>query len=108
MPIYWTLSSVPELAPLPEQERRRLWKVARWKLARSWQFWAVGLVGALSVGVVSSLVLGLIPFYPMRLVAEGAVIGVYLLVWERAALSQARPYIREALLNGQSTPQVDA
>jgi hypothetical protein len=102
MPLYRTLSSVPELAPLSEDERRRVWKLVRGRLARSWKFWAVGLVGGLAAGIIDALLLDLIPSRPLRLLADLCLIGVFFLVWERAALALARPYIREVLVFGHS------
>ncbi len=44
MKIYWTISSVPELAELAKNERRRLWRRYFWKIFQTrWSPWA-GLI----------------------------------------------------------------
>ena len=55
MKIYWSLKSIPELADLSKDERRRVWKAMTGKSFmsipepfRHWQFWAV-LLGTVPI-----------------------------------------------------------
>jgi hypothetical protein len=48
IPVFWNLKSIPELAPYPPEERRRLWKMAIKASERGWRTYVVaGLFGAL-------------------------------------------------------------
>jgi phosphoglycerate dehydrogenase-like enzyme len=101
MTVYWTLNHIPELAPLAPEQRRRVWRVARRKLSRSWTFWGFGLVGGGVATFLSALALPIIP-WAVHLVVAGAILGAFLLVWQQMAFAQARPYLREALA-GEAT-----
>lgn len=98
MALYLTFGQLPELAALSPDERRRLWKVARGRLAHSWKFWAAGVVGGLIAALLSASALRFdAPL--LSVLAEAGVIGAYFFIWEQVAFALARPYIRDALAN---------
>ncbi|HEX3872487.1 MAG TPA: hypothetical protein VHV77_18710 [Pirellulales bacterium] len=41
MRFYWTASTIPELAGLPPDEQKRLWKICNRLTFRHWQVWLV-------------------------------------------------------------------
>jgi hypothetical protein len=101
--IYWTARYIPELAPLPTEERRRLWQQCKSQAFGQWQTWAALVVfglwivgGPLLTGVViwperhGSAFLGLIV----------APIGGFIFGQVRA--SMARPYLRAELQSKQA------
>jgi len=72
MQYYWFTKSVPELASLPADERRRRWIATRWKILKQWQLWAI----AFTVGPVVGLGLTQIQPLPLRLMVTVAVLVV--------------------------------
>jgi hypothetical protein len=76
MRMYWTIKRIPELAGLPPQEQRRLWRDGYSEAHRHWQTWASlaitgvgaavglylgGLVGWKFVGSAIGAALGAVP-----------------------------------------------
>jgi hypothetical protein len=53
MRICWTYKSIPELAGLPAEQQRRLWREAHWKCFESWQMWMVPALYGLGGGLGS-------------------------------------------------------
>ncbi len=44
MQLYWSLKSIPELAPLPKKDRRRIWKECYLMATNYWRRWVYSLV----------------------------------------------------------------
>jgi len=55
MKIYWTLSSVPELASLPRKERGVIWRACYYRTFRQKNVWFGLIAGVICVGLGSSL-----------------------------------------------------
>jgi len=55
MRIYWTLKSIPELAELPPDQRRRRWREAYLEAFHYWPMWAATVAVALGAGLGSYL-----------------------------------------------------
>ena len=72
MQFNWYTKSIPELAGLPADERRRKWIATRWKVFVHWQLYVVALV----VGPPFGLALRLIESLPQRLLVMAVVLAV--------------------------------
>jgi len=55
MRIYWTLKSIPELAPLSARERRRVWRTAYLRTFEDWRGWAAAVVVGVCAGLGSAI-----------------------------------------------------
>jgi predicted MFS family arabinose efflux permease len=52
MKFYWKANSIPEVAALPQAERRQVLRECKWKVFRNWQVWLamVGLFICVAIG----------------------------------------------------------
>ena len=55
MRIYWTIKSIPELAGLPPDQQRRLWREGYWQAFRHWSMWVSLAAVGLGAGIGSYL-----------------------------------------------------
>jgi len=105
MKLYWSYNSIPELADLPKEKRKEIWKSCCLKCFANFPFWcstknAIALVWLV---IVMPLVIyysnhhmiGLIGF-----VLVGAIIGFIL--WQ-VEIALVKPYIRECLNSNVNT-----
>jgi hypothetical protein len=103
-PVYWTTGFIPELASLPVEERRRVWRKCKSQAFRHWESWAASVVFALCV-VGGPMLTGLVIWPQVHGsaflgVLAGAPIGGVIFGQVRA--SMARPYIRAELQSEQA------
>ena len=93
MKIYWSMSSIPELAPFSRKERREIWQASAWRALRKTGFW----VGMVLFGLSSELgsIVGQHFGYGSIGSLIGKVIGLFFLVqfWTQAALPAMRSVI---------------
>lgn len=102
MPIYWSLHTVPELANLPDKQRRAIWQACYGAAFRHWQTWASMLVCALCIGAgwYTSLVWsrtvalnGLLMWLSIVLIGSlGGGLGV--LIYQQTLIAVLRPHFR--------------
>ena len=109
-PVYWTTSSIPELAHLPPEARRRVWRRCKSQAFQHWETWAALLVFALCVAGGPALT-GLVIWPEVRGsafvgVIPAAIIGGFVLGQVRAGI--ARPYIRAELESEQARANVQS
>ena len=93
MRIYWTLKSIPELAPLPAKERGRVWRAAYWRTFKDWRGWAAAAVVGVCAGLGSAI--GAAYGHQMLYGVIGAGIGGAISgqIWTHLAI----PHLRELL-----------
>lgn len=110
MRIYWSTKSVPELADLLREERRRILTATRWKPLRHWQYWATFLTWILVLAFGIPALVDSIPrpSLPVRLLVLVLVLGSFGVSLRHISLSLMRPYMRELLEHQRSRAQVDA
>jgi hypothetical protein len=73
MRLYWTIKQIPELAGLPADEQRRLWREGYLETLGQWQMWAsLAITGA---GAVVGLYLGALVGWQIVGSAMGAALG---------------------------------
>ncbi len=113
MRIYWTMKSVPELAPLSKEQRKSVWHATRWKAFRHWQFWV-----ASAAFIVWFLII--FAFLDLILIRDGTVVrigrfffggiavGIGALILNHMAIELKRPYMRRLLQSQGSRANVDA
>ena len=107
MKVYWSLSSVPELAGLPAADQRRLWRQCSGPAFRCWQTW-LALTLQLAGHLAGSL-LGLYIWFPAAETAAeflpafaatglGGLLGGLpgCLVFGCVATAKVRPHLRQA------------
>jgi len=92
MQLYWSLASIPELAALPPNERRRTWRAAHWRARRDWRMWATLLVSAL--GCATGIVVGEAFGWPTISGLVGA--GAGGLLQSQITVDLGRPHIAAA------------
>ncbi len=94
MQLYWFKKSIPELADLPDDERRHVWAATLWKPLKYWQTWVVAPILGLLIGL--SLVGFLDSVHSRLLVAvlTLGLIGIVLRPWE---VHMRRKYLPEVL-----------
>lgn len=107
MRIYLTLKSIPELTPLPPNERRLAWYACSKATFRHWQTWAGAAAGGLvSLGIGYLLLQAIIdysPFDPLiTYFAGGFLCGMIIVACtdygRRVAISsQISPYLQDYL-----------
>src|SRR5947199_3352609 len=75
MPLYWSYHSVPELAPLPKNQRKQIWRECRQTKSGVLWWWLVQISTCL-IWLAAAIPLGrIVGRYPLRaLLAEGALI----------------------------------
>src|SRR5947199_9070633 len=75
MPLYWSYHSVPELAPLPKNQRKQIWRECRQTKSGVLWWWLVQISTCL-IWLVAALPFGrIVGRYPLRaLLAEGVLI----------------------------------
>lgn len=109
MPIYWTSRDIPELAPMPPPERRRILRACMPKTWGSWQVWAalvaiplLGGLGAIVTVIATSLLAAPYTWDLWWTALIGLVIGAGIGggVLGHVRVSMARPYIRTLLAQG--------
>ena len=89
MKIYWSSASIPELANLPKDERRRLWRRCYWRaLKGSWSPWA----GLITIAAFSSWG-SLLQESWGRII--GSALGIF--IYFQVMMEAVRPYVREEL-----------
>ena len=93
MQLYSSLKSIPELADLPADERRRLWRAAFWRTLRHWQLW-VALLFPVAGSYVGSW-LGSQVGHPSIGSMVGAASGGF--IFGHVVVELARPYLRAEL-----------
>jgi hypothetical protein len=58
MKLYWSCKSIPELADLPKEKRKKVWQECRGKVFRHWQTWFLiliqGLLGVIAIESIRS------------------------------------------------------
>jgi hypothetical protein len=93
MKLYWSINSIPELADLPKEKRKEVWKSCHIKCFLHWQIWASAVLFGL--GVAAGSALG--EFYYGRIggtigaAIAGGIVGI--IGWE-IKVSVVRPLIR--------------
>ena len=120
MNIYWSLKSIPELADLSKDERKRVWAAMTGKSFKSipeplghWQYWVAllgaGLVLYLLLTVVTQLAsVDLIPSRVARAAVRFVVFLPFFVFIRHVGFSLTRPHIRKYLQGKQTEEQVDA
>lgn len=101
MQIYWSLSSLPELASLPKSERKRVGRFGLRKAFRHWQTWAALAVSGICGGAggqLGTFIFSSSGMIFLCLVLCGGIGGV---VYGHVATKMAMPYIREELSSGR-------
>jgi hypothetical protein len=109
MKLYWSYNSIPELADLPKEKRKEVWKTCHLKCWTSWPFWittvAIIVIGTM-VGGATLRKLGYFcsdNHYIMGSFWAGA-IGIFItFIITQVEISLARPYIREYLNSNVKT-----
>jgi hypothetical protein len=118
MLIYWTRSSIPELAALPKSERGRAWRACYFKAFRHWQTW----FGLLVCGICAAAghVIGgefvtepakSSSFRSVEYFADPKLIGAAIgggiggFIYSQIAVHQVRPYLRLYLHNAGARTQ---
>jgi hypothetical protein len=97
MKIYWSASSIPELAGLPREEARKAWRACYLKGYKHWQTW-LGIFIALlctflGAAIGKEIILG---GHNMHIIGSGigcAVGGGMIL--SQIIVRQIRPYLRQ-------------
>lgn len=113
MKLYWTVESIPELAPLAPRDRTRVWRACVRRSFTHWQTWAgillMPLCGHAPAEALERLLvwLGMRPLvtllFTVPLVGVGSAIGV--LVLYQIMIAQTRPYVRAYLAHAAGAPQ---
>jgi RsiW-degrading membrane proteinase PrsW (M82 family) len=106
MKIYWSYNSIPELADIPKEKRKEIWKPCSLKCLASWPF----CVSAIAMIVVWFILVKLGFFYSDNHTISSiwalivtAIVGFIL---KQVELALLRPYIRKYLnLNEQTNRQ---
>lgn len=97
---YWSASSIPELASLPNEQRGKLWRKHFWGAYRHWETWLALLV---CCGVFPGLSYFLIRLYDPNQTRSLALFGLFsglgAVVFSQTLIFKARPYLRRALLS---------
>lgn len=88
MRFYWDLQALPELAPLPLAERKRLWKRVYPQVYRHWQTWLGLLVLGTCAGLGSHL------GHTLGAAIGGGIGGG---IYSQIIMHMARPHLRQAL-----------
>jgi len=104
MRLYWSLSSIPELASLPKAERKRLWEASYRKIFRHWQIWIALVVSGLCCAVggqVGKFIAGDSAIVFIVCVMIGGGTGGF--IFSQVATTFAIPYIREEVSRSSST-----
>ncbi len=96
MKIYWTMKSVPELAALPKQERREVWRWANRQAFKHWQTWVGLIICSLFAGMGSHFghAVGL---DSSGYVGAGIGGGIGGFIYSQFSMRIALPYIRQAV-----------
>ena len=100
MKLYWSLKSIPELADLPNKQRKEIWKSCRLKCLMTWPFWG-STITIIVFWLVILTKLGY--FYRDRHLIGliwGAVISaiVVFIMWQ-VEIALVKPYIRKYLIS---------
>ena len=111
MRIYWAWKSIPELAGLSKDERRRVLKATGQKQFRHWQVWAAFLAAWLVLYLLADMALpalgDLIPFKVVRVAVSLVAMGLVVVFLRQVMVHFMRPHIREQLQREQSQVQGD-
>jgi Mn2+/Fe2+ NRAMP family transporter len=104
MKLYWSLNSIPELANLPKERRKEIWKPCRLKCLASWPFW-VSMIAIIVVWLVMLSKLGY--FYSDNHIIGliwGVIVSVIVsFIMQQVEFALVRPYIREYLISHEKT-----
>jgi hypothetical protein len=113
MKIYFTLGSIPELAPLSPSERRMAYHACAKPAARHWQVYTGTAVGLfLAIGLGAAVLYGIHKWQPFpRLptyftggfLCGGIIVGVTSYIRELFIAHYIRPHLREHLAD-RTTP----
>jgi dolichol kinase len=94
MKIYWTLSSVPELAALPQSERKQIWRSAYLKSFRNKYTW----LGLLICGVCAGLGSLIGDQFHHGIIGAGVGGGIGGFISGQISTRTALPFIRMAII----------
>jgi len=104
MKLYWSCKSIPELADLPKDKRKEIWKTCRWNCVSSWPFW----VSTIAIIVVWLVILRKLEYF----YSDNHIIGLILdaiacalvgFILFQVEIALVRPYIREYLISNAKT-----
>ena len=91
MHIYWGFGTIPECAPLPKKERKRIWRTVCWKPFYHWQTWVM----LIAPGTFSAIGTELAEPFAWQTAGRYIGAGIGGLLYGQVATHMARPYIRE-------------
>jgi hypothetical protein len=102
--LYWSYNSIPELADLPKEKRKVVWKSCHLKVFQHWLTWFSFLISGICVA--AGIALGDFYYGRMGGIIGGAIAGGIggFIAWE-IKVAKVRPYIREYLNTYEQTNQ---
>ncbi len=102
MRLYWFKKSIPELADLPDDERRHVWAATLWKPLKYWQTWVVAPILGLLIGLSFIEFLGSMHSLYLRLLVAVLTLGLFGIVLRPWEIHMRRKHLPEILARQKS------